>query len=193
MYIHCPDTQPKRMKNVHDTSRLPRTFYAMRFVRKKDDSDTDCSDTKTDIADPPIKIVNNEQSNDDIDSVVEGSNPNKVPSNIVNQFHGDEVEANNKPTVGAKEENIAPTATEDLPKQRPLSFFNVRQTKINLSKHNLKQLKSMVLSVKENQSAVSIIHQSADFSKLPKEFVFETDTADLVSGLFVILMKAWLA
>lgn len=179
------DTKPKGIKDVHDTSRLPRTFYAMRFVRQKDELDTDRTNTETDQIDSSIKHTDIGRITTDIKDGVIGdsilSAVTETPS--VEQLHGIEVKTQKSQLDGLQENmsrgDIKKVVTDDLPKQRPWSFFNVRQDKLNLSRHSLIQLKSLVLSRRENQSAVSIIHESADFSKLPKEFVFQDNTVDM--------------
>lgn len=165
----------------------------MRFVRQKDDNDIDCLNIKTDKLRSPREIAESGQAAANfVKGVVNYKNPSGV-SYPMKQLSDIEAKTN-KSTLEEplrSEETVpcsGPTlkdieTTKDIPKQRPLSFFNVHSVEIKLSEHDKNQLKPLVLSRRENQPAASIIHESADFSKLSKEFLFDDNTIDGVSGL----------
>lgn len=152
------------MKNIHDTSKLPNTFYPMRFVKQNENSQSSESsnELKTD-KDSTLKP-----------NVLSLENNNYQPSMKKLKLTQTD-DAKVEPSVSCELQSSSDTPPREI---KPISFENVKNDEIVLSQDSLKKLENLIFRRTKETSAIGALISSADFCKLSREYVFEQHYGD---------------
>ncbi|XP_039251894.2 uncharacterized protein LOC120329356 [Styela clava] len=163
-----------RMKNMHDTSKLPHTIFPMRFVKSGTGntkiSDNELSSDQIDEQLSKTKNVNvNKRPNEDeIEDVIEIKRT-KVDGNITSQPESQKEIIDKNFTQPTLIMNRVPTMPTDA-----------TCVKINLNSEEYEKLKNFIIRKKVNESPLSVIQSSTSFCRISEEYVFEQQYDDEV-------------